>query len=559
MTEEHNQKPPSARLTFQGRGGPPSALLGLAYWYPDDQGKLRLRLRWRRFLTTLALLCLAGWLMLATAAWWFVTSVRHVPDVSFLDIALPHRWTVYQKKRGDAYIAMAEEAMEQKRYRDAFQLLRIGIARSPGNLQGRLLLAGFYEAHGRIDLASETLEGGLNQAEVPPDYVTRYLQLLLNYRQDERLIDAARRWLPALAPEDPKHAILSLGAAQAAFLRGKYDLAETFLAGIDNAHTPDVRIIRARIAWDRGDAETAIATLRALTREAPDLHFPHQLLVTYLRELGRTEEADALVAERAANFPGDPAAQKALLALYASQDEPRRLENAVRANLERLPQHPALFYVLADLASKRGDVPLAERLRRTLPLPGLPEGIGELVELEARLAGGEYARILEAVEALQKENPAFLTTHRSALFALTIIARFGVGDLEEAEALLGEFIHQAGNRPDILLALADRLDAAGYSEAAIRTLTAAAAALPEDETILARLIEARLDLGTADDLPALTGKLLQMRQSPVSLLRRIRRVLAGDTYLYAPGRRALLEQLDSEIARRPGPGVSHAR
>ena len=63
---------------------------------------------------------------------------------------------------GDYHIKLGLEEVKEGNYREALRLLRLGVARSPSNLEGRRVLAEFYElAIKRPDIAADLMVKGL--------------------------------------------------------------------------------------------------------------------------------------------------------------------------------------------------------------------------------------------------------------------------------------------------------------------------------------------------------------------------------------------------------------
>ena len=96
---------------------------------------------WKRLLVAGSLLLVMGYLVLATGFWY---AWRQNPQnlIIWSDVALaPVRWEVLKRKRGDTSIATAIARIKQRDFTEAFYSLKIGLVRSPGNTEGRLLLA----------------------------------------------------------------------------------------------------------------------------------------------------------------------------------------------------------------------------------------------------------------------------------------------------------------------------------------------------------------------------------------------------------------------------------
>lgn len=65
-------------------------------------------------------------------------------QTTYADIVLPTRWSTLGPLRGRAFIAQAKDAFARKDMSAGFNLLRLGVARDPGNTRARLDLASLY-------------------------------------------------------------------------------------------------------------------------------------------------------------------------------------------------------------------------------------------------------------------------------------------------------------------------------------------------------------------------------------------------------------------------------
>lgn len=549
MSKKPENPPQSNPLTFEGSDNPRTILLGLAYWDRDDQGKYRVRFLWKRLLIALAVMAVAGWLALSSTAWWFVTHKRQVPDVSFFDIALPHRWSEYQRKRGDAYIDQAKAALEEQRYREALQMLRVGVAKSPANLEGRLELARFYQAIRRIDHAVTVMDTGLPYAGKNPEFLGSYIQMLLQHHMDDDVVALADKHLadPELGP---RHAqLLAMGAATANFLRGDYDAATSLLARPDLANAADARLLQAKIEWQQGHDEIALMRIRTLINEHSTAEEPYAVLMELLEELGRTDEVARVAVERSIAFPDSAQARRALLQAYADTGNEVRLAREVESVLREASENEQMFFALAEYAVTAGDAELGEKLRGIADKANLQPGLGTLIALEAKVAAREYQTALDEIEVLRREEPEWLGMHLVSLSGLQAVAEYGIGDLTTAEPLLGEFIHQSRGNPRGLLAVTDQLLRVGAIDASRRTLEAAVMADERNEATLAKLIEFDIETDTIPDLPEYTDRLLSMRKTPLELLEKIHRALGSDRFLFSEDRYVALENIKQTITR----------
>ncbi len=499
-------------------------LFGLAR-YAFVDGRSRIRFVWRRVALTLLVAGLLGWLSLAAAAWWFVRHKRGFATVEFLDLALPHRWDDYERKRGDDYLRRAEAALAAQHYREGFQMLRVGVAKSPANVAGRRALADFYVAVGRPDLGIKTLEEGAAHAGDDVGFLRSYLQLLLaNHRDDEVLALAGARLGDPALPAEAGH-VLALGGALAAFNRGHFDRAEDLLARPGLARSIEARHLLARIEWERGFPELALRRLRALVDEAPPTEEPYATLFGWYRERGRHSEAESVAVLRVIRFPESMQARAGLLYGHRDRGSTERLAAELERMLEDAERIALLAPAVADFAVQSADVALADRLAAALAGQEAPAALAALVPIETRLAARDFAGALERLERLNSERPDWLEAHRATLTGLGAIAHYGIARNSIADLYLGNFLDSPGLRAETLNVMAARLRTLGFPEAARRVCETAVRSDPLNQPALATLVELDLEAGGLEEVARHVPALLAMRRPPRPLLERALRAL----------------------------------
>ena len=75
---------------------------------------------------------------------------------------LPFGLETHRVEMGNYHIERGLSEIKEGNYRDALRLIRIGVSRSPANLEGRRVLAEFYEiALKRHDIAVDQLLQGI--------------------------------------------------------------------------------------------------------------------------------------------------------------------------------------------------------------------------------------------------------------------------------------------------------------------------------------------------------------------------------------------------------------
>jgi len=354
----------------------------------------------RRLLIALSGLALAGWLLAASALFLWLDRLPH-NQVGWFDLAAPWRWPGLREKRGDTAILTALDNLKERDYTTAFYNLRAGLARSPGNVEGRLmlarLLAGFEPAR-----AVSTLEEGLPFAWENPKLVGALLGLYAAWQIQTHGLEVVERQLRA-APADARHAELRLllERARVGFLLqlGRYPEAAAAFASITPPATATAQaelaalqvdlLLRtgqpaeAKVVADRllaapevapgswrlatevavaaGDADGLLRALRHLKAQAPDKPGAYLLGFQGWHRLKRTSLRDAAEQEYYRLFRSNDGAMQALAALAVNLDLPDVVARA-QAVATGARLSPFAFQVhRTELALRHGDIEAATR------------------------------------------------------------------------------------------------------------------------------------------------------------------------------------------------------
>ena len=167
-----------------------SILFGFAVQSKALDVRVQIKFSWARLLGTFLLLAVIGWFSLAGALYFYFKYNKEFDDVSYVKMltVLPFGMEAHRKEMGDFHIEKGLSEMREGNYRDGFRLLRLGVARSPGNLQGRLVMSEFYEfAIKRPDIAAQQLLLGLEHGGLEDlDYLKQTLRVLLRLPPPDR-------------------------------------------------------------------------------------------------------------------------------------------------------------------------------------------------------------------------------------------------------------------------------------------------------------------------------------------------------------------------------------
>jgi thioredoxin-like negative regulator of GroEL len=511
----------------------------------------RLRIAWKQAVVSLLLLVCLGWTSLAAGAYFFVKYRRGFPEVNFVHMLLyPIKKDAYRASRGDFLVAEGKNLLSDQKYREAFENFGSGLSLSPGNREGRLMLSQFYTTWQRPDRAERLLVEGLNYHAQDKDYLQTVFTFLLQRQSDFELIDITGDLLAqttATPPVDDRLRLVVLARATALFYRGNYDEAEALLVKYDVQGSPDAQLLQIRIDWDRGERETALSKLAAISGQAPENEQIYAQYAAYLREIGRDGEMRRLALLRQIAHPDRPRPRIDLLYLYSKAGDEVSVNRGVDELFADFNDNAEALVALADFAANTGRPELARRIYEHCKERHLPWEGPALMTVEAHVVAKQYRQALAACDLLIKENPEWGKRFQSVFNGLQAIANFGMNDEEAANLFLGNFLNQAGVRAENLVAVSNRLISVGASRQARQVLAQAVKADPLNQGALTSLIRIDLEAGHADTVAAHLRTLMTMRKPPRDLLQSAYRKLGSDRFLFAPGRSELLNELRKTI------------
>jgi hypothetical protein len=513
----------------------------IGWFFPHGSRHGWRRLHWSRLTGALFALALLAYVTLAAAAFGFVRYHRGIEAVHFVDILLPWRWENYRIARGDQQFLLARWYAEQGMPREAVLFARTGLAKSPANRDGRLLLAEMMTAIRRPDEAHGILVEGLRHHAADPAFLRPLLTFLLQQQDDTRIVALAARLLPETVPGSEAAHWLALGAATASYHRGSYDGAEDFLRAVPKlVVSRDGRLLSAKIDWDRGHRDLALVQLRGLVADFPHDAELHRELIRYLRQRGLLDEARRYGVSFQIAFSAQPGPRIELLHAYGETEGPARVRREVETLLMDFGADQAALLALGEYAANAGNVALVRRIGRQAAERGLAPDAFALLTVEAQVVAHDYVGALDAIRGYRTDFPAW-ERQRGLLESLQAAALFGRGDETAAAMYLGNLLAQPNLRADHLLAVANRLAEIGAGEHARKTLVRATEIDPLNQAALTRLVELDIILNAGDDLAAHVQRLVRMRRPSPDILRVAQLKLGSDLFLHSRTRPAALE------------------
>ena len=514
---------------------------------------LRIKVERGKLLVLLGVLALAAWVFAAAGLYLFIKYKRGFPEVKFGHMLL-YPWMQDESRvaRGDFLVDQAKALWKERKIGEAGGLLREAATLSPGNRDGRMLLAQYFVVRQRADLAEKHLIAGADLHKSDPEYLERLFSFLLQRQADETVVALTGRLLADSRPDQGGALIRMIATARATalFFRGNYDAAEDVLREYRLADTPDGQLLKIRIEWERGGKETALVRLQLLSEEWPENEQVYGQYAAYLRELGRYDELRRLCLLRQIAYPERARARIDLLYLYGRDGNEANVHDGIEEIFTDFSEDAGTLLALADFAANSGRPVLARRVYDHCKANSLPWEGPALMTVEAYVVAKDYKAAIEACRQMIKDNPEWGRHFASVFDGLQAIAHFGLRDAQSGQLFLDNFLNQAGVRADNLVAVSNRLVSVGAKDQARQVLARAVRSDPLNQSALVGLIKLELELAQSDSLPANVRALLSMRKPPLEILRGAYDKLGSDRFIFAPGRGVLLQDLLATIAHQ---------
>jgi hypothetical protein len=415
----------------------------------------RFEIYYRRLLIALAALAVAGWLAAVSALYFWLDRQPH-NQVGWFDLAAPWRWPGLRAKRGDTAVLAALDELKAKDFTSAYYNLRVGLDRSPANVEGRLTLARLM-AGSEPARAVALVEEGLPFAGGNPRLISGLLAFYANFQIQSHALEVVEGLLRADRPDPlPPETRRLLERARVGFLLqlARYPEAETAFAAISPPQTPaeqaattslQVELLlrtghaaEAKAVLDRslaapvvepavwrqavevavtvGDAEALLSALRHLKAQSPDSPGVYLLAFQAWHRLKRMSYQDAAEQEYYRLFGRSDGALQALAALAVTLDLPdvlfRVQQVAVNARLS-----PFAFQVhQTELSLRRGEIEAATRLLRNW------ENNIDTLKTPQRFHPEFIKRLTRAAFAGTPDQVTFLLGHLTAARGLAAVS-----------------------------------------------------------------------------------------------------------------------------------------
>lgn len=544
-SEQTDTKKNANRMEFSNR-----EYFGFATYARSRSGQWRLHFNWRRIAVVFVVLGILGYLLLGLLCHYLMKQEPTAGESLLYPISRETRKNV-RKRLGDKIIAEAKVKFSENHDANAyFQAIRAGLMYSPYNPDGRIDFSSLLFFQKRTREAFGFLSEGLPYALNNTNYVQFFVRQSLELAQDDVLSDTAETLLPLfptaekILPEPnalrDNHLILTIGAAQANLLRGRFDKASEILKKNEMGSSLSGHVLYAQIAWEQGDRDKALSMLREALGLAPGNEQISLLYSLYLKEAGNLPEARDVLS-RLALLKNDPAIRVKILTLFPGEENRAYRESLEENFFERYADDSAALLVFAQYATDTKNYDLVRKVydyahkKAHIDLPKF-----ELLRLESFILSGNSDKALKILDELNDGNYAWVKNYQGVIDCLRAIAYYSNGQASLGKISLERVLKNQSVPTARLIVLARRLDELGLEEEAHSVYESAFLLENENQTVLLELVGYALRHENVSVLLRYLPPLLETRRPPRAVLEQVQNFLGSDRMLFVVKRDALI-------------------
>lgn len=493
-----------------------------------------MQLRPKRILVILAGLAFVLWLGASSGLYFFIQYSKGYEAIRYTDVAFPWNWSRIRPKWGDYFIEKGLRHLEAREWNQAFYYIRLGVAKSPGNLEGRLAMADMLFQANEVVRAVQVLEAGLENAARNEAFWEKMIRFLEYYQADRVIIRILEKGLDEnLVPDS------ALSAARSALAKAYYHQADYAKAGevIGPAPSISIRVLNSRIHFDQGLEELALAELEALRAAHPN----HREVVTRLtwlyRQLGEDDKALSLARQTYLSNPFSVGTAVNYFGVLGPEANPE-----IERFLELVPQiyqDEGSLYELLHYLAEAGEPALQSIIMERAERSTARAPMMWFLALEARINAGQH----EAASAMLAQPPEavnlMIPLHNILFHSLSLTNAYALGVDDEGDVALKELVSAGYIRPSALLRICQKLLDLGRPDRAKDIAEYLLKQNPGNQPALVYRIQADLMLGDTQAVLSQSKGMVDRKTLPFKLKREIVRHLASDenTFVAEAGER----------------------
>ena len=525
-----------------------SLLLGLLVKKFKDEGTPYIHFNWGKISLLLVVLIAFAWISMATLLFAYFKYLKDFDRVKFSNMMLlPIKYSEHKIEMGDRHIERGLKAIDSKNYNDGLRLLRLGLIRSPGNLEGLIKLAQIYEfGLNRKDIAIEMYIDGFGHDGINnKEFCVTALRTMLSNNMDTEIINIANEYLPKefQKGDNPNLQTLAYAAAASSFYRGNFDKTEDYIHAFLLNESIEGIILSAKVSWDRGNKFSAIKKLESSLYSFPNSDDLYEQLCYFYREIDDFDSARRYAQLRNIKSPSNPDPVIGLIYLYDKYGIEDQVTKYSKQIIKNFSDNEAAIYQLANFAASNGKVNIAQFCYELALEKNYEIANFALTLVEAHISKRDYEGAIVFSEELLIENPKWLQNQVSIFSSLRSLACYGLNRPDLGEIYLGEFLNEPNNNSETYIAVAKRFSSNQMYQQAQKILEIAYSNDTDNQRILNNLIKVNLELGITQDLGNQIKKLLQTRRPDKKLIRDAYNSLGSDLFLFTKNRNSLLMEL----------------
>ena len=523
-------------------------LFGLLVKKFTEDGKPYVHFNWGRIALLFVVFIAFMWMSMATLLFAYFKYVKDFDTVKFSNmVLLPMKYSEHKIEMGDRHIERGLEAINNSNFNDGIRLLRLGLIRSPGNLEGLVKLAQIYE-YGlkRKDIAIEMYLDGFEYGGIDnKEFCLAALKALLSNNMDTEILTIANEYLPQefTKGDNANFQTLAYAAATASFYRGNFDSAEDYINDFLLNESIDGIILSSRVSWDRGNKFSAIKKLESALYKFPSSDNLYSQLSYFYREIDNFDSARRYAQLRNIKSPSDPNPVIDLIYLYDKYAIEDKVIEYSKQIIKNFSDNEAAIYQLANFAASTGKINIAQycyelALEKDYELENFA-----LTVVEAHISSKDFIGAVNFSEELLLENPKWLKAQWSIFSSLRALASYGLNRPDLGEIYLEEFLSEPNITSDTLVAVAKRFNDNQMYPQAQKILDLAYTNDEKNQRVLNSLIKVNLELGMTQDLGDQIKQLLQTRRPDKELLKDAYNRLGSDLFIFTRNRTTILMEL----------------
>lgn len=470
---------------------------------------------------------LLSWLGASGSLFLFIKHKKAYEAIEITDILFPWNWDDLRPKWGDYFVEKGIEMRDQGQWAQAFYFIRVGISKTPRNLEGRLALADLLFQANDVPQAVKVLEAGLDYAEKEEDFWAKMIQFLQYYQADKEIIRILSQGLDqGLLPDAQLEAATS-ALAKAYFHQAEYENASAL---IQDSNSISNQLIRCQILWDQGLQSLAIQNLETLNRMFPNQREVVPLLTRYYNESGDKDQALRLARLTHLGNPYSIGAAVNYFRILGKEAQPEIEKFLIR--MPEIYENQDALFSLVNFLSEAGFVDMLNQVIENADSGFENSPLVWFLRVESLINGEKF----DAAEKLLENPPetvnSLIPLHRILFQSLSLTTYFAQGADDKGRMATQQLFASGHIRPATLLRLTRKLVELEQPEEARRVVQFLLKQNPGNQSALAELIRIDLMTDRTSQVISQSRAMVENKTMPYELMKELVIYLSRDRQLY---------------------------